>query len=127
MEGHFTLEDLSYSLENNNFRVSRATLYNTLKLFAKLRLVVCHHLQGMTMYETIPANKGCCLQICSVCGEVKEVEAHAFVQAIDNTKLRRFRQDGFSVYIYGICSSCQAKHTRRENQLKTEKPKSKNK
>ena len=31
--GHFTLEELESKMEIKNFRVSRATLYNAIKLF----------------------------------------------------------------------------------------------
>lgn len=37
--GHFTLDELAKVLEQRNFPVSRATLYNTMRLFIKLRLV----------------------------------------------------------------------------------------
>ncbi len=44
--GHFTLEDLSEKLaEESRFPDSRATLYNTLKLFMELRLVIRHRFQ----------------------------------------------------------------------------------
>lgn len=46
INGHFTLEELSDKLaEENKFPVSRATLYNTLKLFMELRLVIRHRFQ----------------------------------------------------------------------------------
>ena len=52
INGHFTLDELGEKLsEENNFPVSRATLYNTLKLFMKLRLVIRHRFQGQTKYE----------------------------------------------------------------------------
>ncbi len=40
MREHFSLDELGAALEKNNFRVSRATLYNTMRLFIELRLVV---------------------------------------------------------------------------------------
>ena len=51
MSGHFTLNDLSQRLAEVNFPVSRATLYSTLALLVKLRLVVCHRLMTGTVYE----------------------------------------------------------------------------
>ena len=39
LKGHFTLDDLGALLEKKHFRVSRATLYNTMHLFIELRLV----------------------------------------------------------------------------------------
>ena len=40
MDGHFSLEELDARLGKDNFRVSRATLYNTMRLFLELRLVI---------------------------------------------------------------------------------------
>jgi len=39
IKGHFSLDQLNEYIKNQNFKVSRATLYNTLRLFIKLRLV----------------------------------------------------------------------------------------
>lgn len=117
MSGHFTLEELSDKLnEELNFPVSRATLYNTLRLFMEMRLVIRHRFQGQTKYEACYANDSHCHQICTVCGTVTEIKSQKIVQAIDDQHLRRFRKDGFSLYIYGICSSCQAKLTRKTSQ-----------
>lgn len=116
LQGHFTLEELSNYLELNNFRVSRATLYNAMRLFLELRLVVRHRLQDGTKYEASYANADHSHQICTVCGKVSEVKAPEIVKVINNTKLKRFRKDGFALYIYGICSTCQAKITRRKSQ-----------
>ena len=52
LRGHFSMEELDEYLTTNNFRVSRATLYNNLRLFKKLRFVVCHRLQNGTRYES---------------------------------------------------------------------------
>ena len=51
MGEHFSIEDLGRELLKKNFRVSRATLYNTLHLFLELRLVVKHSLADGTKYE----------------------------------------------------------------------------
>ena len=124
--GHFTLEELGNVLtENYRFIVSTPTLYNTLKLFLELRLVVRHRFQGTTKYEACYATKSHCHQICSMCGKVTEVQSPLIDQAIEQTRLSRFRRDGYSLYIYGVCSVCQAKVTRqnRRRQKKAEKEK----
>ena len=43
IEGHFTLEELGNIHEKENIRVSRATLYNTIKQFIEHRLLIPHH------------------------------------------------------------------------------------
>lgn len=119
IEGHFTLEELSDKLiRDYGFRVSRATLYNTIKLFMELRLVIRHRFQGSTKYEACVDNSSHSHQICTVCGKVKEVKSQELASAIEDLHLRRFRKDGFTLYIYGICSTCQTKLTKKKKERK---------
>ena len=112
--GHFTLEELGdMLLQERNFLVSRATLYNTLKLFMEMRLVIRHRFQGSTKYEACYDNSSHSHQICTVCGRVTEIRSPQVSVAIDSMHLKRFRRDGYALYIYGICSTCQAKLTRK--------------
>ena len=114
--GHFTLDELGEKLAKEyKFPVSRATLYNTLNLFMELRLVIRHRFQGTTKYEACYDNNSHCHQMCTVCGKVTEVRSPEIAQAIDELRLKRFRKDGFTLYVYGICSTCQAKLTRQKN------------
>ena len=124
INGHFTLEELNERLTKElNFPVSRATLYNTLNLFLELRLVIRHRFQGTTKYEACYDNNSHCHQICTMCGKVTEVKSPEIIMAVENIRLKRFRKDGFTLYIYGVCSSCQTKLTRRKKQEKTKKTK----
>ena len=126
MNGHFTLEELSEKLANElNFPVSRATLYNTLNLFMELRLVIRHRFQGTTKYEACYDNNSHCHQICTMCGKVTEVKSPEIIMAVENMHLKRFRKDGFTLYVYGVCSSCQTKLTRRKKQEKSKSQKTK--
>ena len=122
--GHFTLEELNEKLSSElNFPVSRATLYNTLNLFLELRLVIRHRFQGTTKYEACYDNNSHCHQICTMCGKVTEVKSPEIIQAVDNMHLRRFRKDGFTLYVYGVCSTCQSKITRRKKLEKVKRVK----
>lgn len=115
MGGHFTLDELGAKLsEDYKFPVSRATLYNTLNLFMELRLVIRHRFQGSTKYEACYEGDSHCHQICTVCGKVTEVKTPEVEEAISKLHLKRFRKDGFTLYIYGICSTCQAAITRQK-------------
>ena len=115
MNGHFTLDELGEKMsEVYKFPVSRATLYNTLNLFMEIRLVIRHRFQGATKYEACYEDESHCHQICTMCGKVTEVKAPEITDAIDQLRLKRFRKDGFSLYIYGICSNCQSAITRKK-------------
>ena len=112
---YFSLQDLNDKLEASHFPVSRATLYNTINLLMELRLILSHRMGGETRYEAAYDSVGHCRQICTVCGKTTAVKSPAIIQAVNETRLLRFRRDGFSLYIYGVCSSCLAKMTRQKN------------
>ena len=122
INGHFTLDELKARLaQEMDFPVSRATLYNTLNLFMSLRLVVRHRFQGSTKYEACYDNQSHCHQICTMCGKVTEVKSPEIIAAVENMHLKRFRKDGFTLYVYGVCSTCQTKMTKRKKTTTTTK------
>jgi Fur family ferric uptake transcriptional regulator len=112
--GQFSIDQLDEKLKEQNFPVSRATLYNTVKLFLKLRLIVRHRIGKTTKFEACYANSSKCYQICTMCGKTSEVKAPAVKEGIENTHLKRFHPDVFTMYIYGICSTCLALQTRQK-------------
>ena len=89
----------------------------TMRLFIELRLVVRHRFIGQTKYEACYNNEDHIHQICTLCGTVTEVDSPEIADAIKNTKFHRFRRDGFSLYIYGICSRCQAALSRQRSKF----------
>ena len=117
---YFSIQELGERLEENNFPVSRATLYNTLKLLQELHLIVGLRMQGGMRYKAGFAD-GKCLQVCMKCGKVKEVKSQELIEVLDNLHLKRFRKDSFSLYIYGTCSTCQAMLTRQKRKENTNK------
>lgn len=124
IKGHFTLQELQTVLETTrHFPVSRGTLYNTMRLFIQLRLVVRHRFQGSTKYEACYNHKTHVHQVCTTCGKTTEIESAAITSAINDLPLKRFHQDGFALYVYGICSTCQAKLTRQINMASKDKTK----
>lgn len=128
MEGCFTMDELSNKMaEDKRFKISRATLYNTINLLLKLRLVVAHHIMRQTQYEACYSRDGQCRQICTMCGKVTEVQSASLNNAIKEMRCHRFKKDVYSLYIYGICSRCQSKMTREatrnEDKKKQNRPK----
>jgi len=116
--GHFTLEELNERLlQNMNFHVSRATMYNTLNLFLELRLVIRHRFQGSTKYEACYDNTSHCHQICTICGKVMEIKSNEISLAVENMPTKRFRKDGYTLYVYGVCSTCQARITKKKKKV----------
>ena len=108
-EGHFTLEELGERLEQERFPVSRATLYNTLRLFVKLRIVTRHSIGGTTNYEACLNHGDHSHLICTRCGRVWEVESLQVRDVISRMETNGFQPDDYTLYIYGVCDDCRGK------------------
>lgn len=117
-KSYFSIQELIDRLAERCFPVSRATIYNTLKLLMGIRLVSCRRLQSGVFYKACYA-ADVCNQICTVCGKVTVVNMPEVRAALENMHLKRFRKDSFSLYIYGVCSTCQAMQTRLKNKENT--------
>lgn len=113
-ESCFTLADVVAWLGVQNFQVSRATLYNTMRLLIELRLVIRHRFQTGTKYEACYASESHCHQICTVCGRVTDIDVPDVAEALRGVKLRRFRKECFALYVYGICAACQSRISRNK-------------
>lgn len=112
----FTIDELGAKLAaDGTFQVSRATLYNTMRLFVSLRLVIRHRFQGTTRYEACHNSGSHCHRVCTICGGIMEIKSAEVAEAVGRLHLRRFRKEGYSLYVYGVCSACQAKLTRKKS------------
>ena len=71
IDGHFDI-DMLYSrmMDQENFRVSRATLYNTIILLINARLVIKHQFGTSSQYEKSYNRETHHHQICTQCGRV---------------------------------------------------------
>ena len=118
LSSHFSLNNLNVKIENDYFPICKATLYNTLKLLMELHLVISYRVNGETRYEPSYAVRNHCRQVCTVCGKETEIKLPKVANIVEETHLKRFRKEGYSLYIYGICSTCQAKITRKMKKTK---------
>ncbi|MBQ8442334.1 MAG: transcriptional repressor [Bacteroides sp.] len=107
IKGHFDIDMLYNYMENEgHFRVSRATLYNTIILLMDANLVIKHQFGSSSQYERAYRNETHHHMICTECGKVTEFQDENLKSAIRATKLKRFTAYHYSLYIYGICSKC---------------------
>ncbi len=72
-DGHFTADELFITMKNNNSRVSRATVYNTLDLLAQCELLSVRNFgENLKRYESNFKRQNHDHLICLDCGKIVE-------------------------------------------------------
>jgi Fur family transcriptional regulator, ferric uptake regulator len=106
---HFDAEQLYIHMKNRNYRVSRATVYNTLELLMASDLVKKHQFgRNLAQYEKSYGYKQHDHVICANCGKVVEFCDPRVQQIKDMVgELLNFQIKHHSLNLYGICGSCQ--------------------
>lgn len=101
-------------MNQENFRVSRATLYNTIILLINARLVIKHQFGTSSQYEKSYNRETHHHLICTQCGKVSEMKNDTLQNAIESTKMNRFHLSHYSLYIYGLCANCDRRNKRKK-------------
>jgi Fur family transcriptional regulator, ferric uptake regulator len=107
-KGHFDAEMLFTDMQQN-YRVSLATIYNTIELLILCGLVVKHPFGGQTArYEKTFGKQSHQHLVCLKCGSVKEFSDKKLKATLKHKTFPKFESTNYSLYVYGICGKCSA-------------------
>ena len=112
--GHFDMCLLHQKLEEMNFHVSRATVYNTVDVLVDNGLIVRHQLTAQAVqYELRMLAETHLHLICMKCGAIREQKDATLKKDVGALKISRFTPEYHALYIYALLNEFIEDYIRR--------------
>jgi len=118
----FSLDMIWQQLEDVNFHVSRASIYNTIELLLDANIVVRHQFTStLVQYELEYITEQYHYVICKNCDTVRKIKNDKLKRLFGDFKIPKFTMDHYSVHFYGTCSKCKFRIAQKEKQSTNQK------
>ncbi|MBI5376732.1 MAG: transcriptional repressor [Candidatus Schekmanbacteria bacterium] len=108
---HFDAEDLEWRLRKNKQKISKATIYRTLDILIKSKLITEHEIgTDRRIFEHIHGHRHHDHLVCLSCGIFIEFDDERIEKMQDEVcKKLHFYPDRHSLKIFGLCRKCKTK------------------
>ena len=108
LKGHFNAERLFSVLNRKGAKVSRPTIYRTLKLLQKYHLIEKLDIKkNCFYYESILHKKDHGHMICERCGKIIDFPSESFnTLKSEIGSNENFKADNISIQVFGVCKNC---------------------
>ena len=117
-KGLFTLEMIWQGLEDSNFHVSRASVYNTMELLLDANIVIRHQFAGtIVKYELKYIYEQYHFIICTRCNNTQKIKNEKLKRIFSDFKIPKFTVEHYSLQFYGICSKCKYRIAQEEKKV----------
>jgi Fur family ferric uptake transcriptional regulator len=114
-KAHFNAEELYDGLRRKGAKVSRPTVYRTLKLLETFHLVKRFNIwENCYYYEFVRYEQDHGHLICEQCGKVFDFSCRSLESLkAEMTKHKDFEMDRICIQVFGLCKNCQKALTDR--------------
>ncbi len=107
MASHFSIDSLHSLICADGYRVSRATVYNTIELLIDAGLVRRHTFGNQSpQYEKIAGFSKHYHLVCTSCGKVKEIKDPEIDALLTPRRFGNFHPAYLDLNVYGLCRTC---------------------
>ena len=112
MPSHFTIDELCDNIDGGDFRVSRATVYNTVVLLSEAGILRRLHTLADTWEVSLEPQFAVRL-VCRKCGKVRDVRDQQLWNALSLKRYQSFVADSYEVCLSGYCTRCRPRDRKK--------------